>query len=280
MIAARPDLLIVGGLAVDRLADGSTVAGGSVLHGARAVVASGRRVATITAAGDEPEAVAAIAELAGLGRCLATPAPTSIHYAIHEEGGRRRLVLEAASGDLPVSAVDVAEIAARAVLLAPIAGEISPKAIRACAPAPVRVAALQGWLRHLIPGDEALPLPLDALPADLRSAVAALDALVASDEDLAAPGSEPRDLLQSLRAFVGPRPALLLTTGADGACLDDPATGIHYLSTPRRLDGVSTIGAGDVVAALLSVGLGAGLDPPAAAAAAMIGTAEVLAARP
>jgi hypothetical protein len=34
------------------------------------------------------------------------------------------------------------------------------------------------------------------------------------------------------------------------------------------------------VAALLSVGLGAGLDPPAAAAAAMIGTAEVLTARP
>ena len=185
MIDGRPDLLIVGGLSVDRLADGSRTAGGTVVHGAWAVAAAGRRVATITVAGPEPEAAAAVLELAGLGPSVATAAPTSIRCAFRGSDPRQ-LVFESMGGDVPLSAADVATVDPCAVLLGPVAGELSAASVRACGGAPVRVAAIQGWLRLLVPGREVRPLPLDALRGDLAEALAGLDALVASDEDLAA----------------------------------------------------------------------------------------------
>jgi sugar/nucleoside kinase (ribokinase family) len=279
MIAAGPDLLIVGGLAVDRVVDGSRLAGGSVLHAARAVAAAGWSVATITAAGPEPEAAAAVAELGALGPSSVASLPASIRFAIHHDSQGRRLVLEAASGNLALLAAEVTALGARTVLLAPIAGELSALAVGACATVPVRVAAVQGWLRHLAPGEEARALPLGSLGAELSAALAELDALVASHEDLAAVASQPPRQLELMRAYFGPRPILVVTAGPDGAWLDDPATGIRHLPVARRLDGAFSIGAGDAFAALLAVGLGAGLDPPAAASAAMIETGDFLAAR-
>ena len=278
MIAAGPDLLIVGGLAIDRLPDGSVLAGGSVLHGARAV-AMGRRVATITAAGPEPEAVAAVAELAELGPSRVTRMSGSIRFAIHEDGLARRLVLEAVGEDLPVIASEVAAIGPRAVLLAPIAGEISATTVRACAMVPIRVAAMQGWLRRLDPGEEATALPLAALGSELSAAFAELDVLVASDEDLAAVAPRPRPQLAALRAHLGTKPLLAVTAGADGVWLDDPTTGVRHLPARLRLGEASTIGAGDAFAALLAVARGGGLDPLLATSAAMAGTVEYLAKR-
>ncbi len=279
MIAARPDLLIIGGLAVDRLADGSIVGGGSVLHGARAVVASGRRIATITAAGTEPEAAAAVIELASLGRCLASPMAASIRYAIHNGGARRRLVLESGAGPLAIEPADVTAINPAAVLLAPIAAELTPQAVRACATVPIRVAALQGWLRRLVPGEGIRPLALDGLDDDLSTALANLDALVASHEDLAAVAPEPRRQVEELRSHFGPRPLLVVTAGADGAWLDSDATGLRHLPTVRLRRGTPTLGAGDAFAALLAVELGAGLDPLAATTAALSETSNYLARR-
>ncbi|MDP9468881.1 MAG: hypothetical protein M3P32_09130, partial [Chloroflexota bacterium] len=206
MIAAGPDLLIVGGLALDRLADGSVLAGGSVLHAARAVAASGRQVATITAAGPEPEAAAALTELTALGPSRAARFPSSIRYAIHEARRGRRLLLEAAGGEVSISAAEVVTLDARAVLLAPIAGEVTARTVRACSMVPVRVAALQGWLRHLAPGEEARALPLAALGEGLSAALGQLDALVASVEDLAGVAPRPRAQLAALRAHLGPGP--------------------------------------------------------------------------
>jgi sugar/nucleoside kinase (ribokinase family) len=281
MIAAGADLLIIGDLAIDRMADGdgATLAGGSVLHAARAVAAAGRRVATITAAGAEPEAVAAIAELAAMGPSLVSPQATSIRYAIHQDGRDRRLVLEAAGGQLAFSAVDVAAIAPRAVLLAPIAGELGASAVRATAEVPVRVAALQGWLRHLAHGEEARALPFAALGPDLSALLASLDAVVASDVDLAAVALEPQRQLALMRDHFGPQPILLVTTGADGVWLDDRATGTHHLPAARRLDTAATIGAGDAFAALVAAGLGERLDTAQAVHAALAGTADFLATR-
>ncbi len=279
MIPAESDLLIAGGLAMDHLADGSTVAGGSVMHAARAAAAAGRRVATITAAGPEPEAVAAVAELAALGPIRVTPMAASIHYAIHETPTGRRLVLLAAGGDLRVTGGHVVMLAPRAVLIAPIAGELSAQAIRACARVPVRVAALQGWLRWLVPGEEARPLSLAALGSPLSTALGELDGLVASDEDLAGVGARPQEQLAALRAHLGPRPALFVTVGVDGAWLDDPATGVRHLPAAPRLDGILTVGAGDAFAALLAIGLGVGIGALPAAMAAIAGTADYLAAR-
>ena len=279
MIAARPDLLIIGGLAIDRLANGSLVAGGSVLHGARAVVASGQRIATITAAGPEPEAAAALAELAALGRSLASLTHASIRYAIQDRGPRRGLVLESGGAPLAVEAADLAAINPAAVLLAPIAGELTSQAARACAMVPVRVAALQGWLRRLLPGEEVRPLPLHALDDELSRDLANLDALVASDEDLAAVAPVPRRQLEQLRAHFGPGPLLVITTGRRGAWLDSQVTGPRKLPIVPALTGISTLGAGDAFAALLAIGLGAALDPLAATTAALSGTVTYLGAR-
>jgi sugar/nucleoside kinase (ribokinase family) len=165
------------------------------------------------------------------------------------------------------------------VLVAPIAGELTAEALRGCAAVPVRVAALQGWLRHLVPGDDATPEPLAAIGGELLQALATFDALVASHEDLAAAAGEPRDQLAALRAHLGRRPLLVVTAGADGAWLDDPAGGRRHLPATRRLDLASTIGAGDAFAGFLAIGIGDGLDPLRAVSAAMAATVEFLADR-
>lgn len=279
MIPAGPDLLIVGGLTIDRLADGRMLAGGSVIHAARAVVGAGRRVATITAAGPEPEARLAVAELAGLGPSRVTPVPGTVRFTIREELDARRLVLEQAGSAVQVAAADVRAIGPRAVLLAPIAGELSAAGVRAAEGVAVRVATLQGWLRRLVPGEEASPLGLAALNPVLAVALGGLDALVASQQDLASVAPDPRGQLAALRVRFGSVPVLVVTAGADGAWLDDPVRGIAHLPVQRALDEASTIGAGDAFAGLLTVGLGDGLAARRAATSAMDGAAAYLAAR-
>jgi sugar/nucleoside kinase (ribokinase family) len=280
MIAARPDLLIVGGLTVDHLADGSIAPGGSVLHAARAVAAAGWRVSTVTAAGSEAAARAGLGELAATGPMRARRVRHSISFAIEEADGWRRLVTESVGS--AVSATDVRATAddAAAVLLAPVAGEISAAVLLASAAAPVRVAALQGWLRELSPGQQVQPRPLSALGATLSGALAAMDLLVASDEDLAAIGADPDHRLDALRAQFGPRPLLVVTTGERGVLLDDPADGRRHLAAGERVEGVSTIGAGDALAGLLAAGLGARMRPLAALTAAQAGTVTYLRSRP
>jgi sugar/nucleoside kinase (ribokinase family) len=279
MIPGRPDLLIVGGLTLDRLADGSTVAGGSVLHAARAAAGAGRRVATITAAGPEPEARAAVAELISLGPCLASATAASIRFAIHHEGGARRLLLEGKGSMVRALDSQLSDLAPRAVLLAPVAGEVPVATVRASKVIPTRVAALQGWLRRLVAGDEARPMPLSELGDELTAALADLDALVVSDDDLADMAGNPRRQLASLRAAVGPRPLLALTTGADGTWLIDRGPGIRHLPVPRRLEAISTVGAGDAFAGLFAIALADALNPEEAVAAAMEGAAAYLGTR-
>lgn len=279
MIPGGPDLLIVGGLTIDRLADGSTVAGGSVLHAARAAVVAGRRVATITAAGPEPEARAAVAELVSLGACLASATAASIRFEIHQQRGARRLRLEGKGGIVLALDSDLRALAPRAVLLAPVAGEVPVATVRASSPVLIRVAALQGWLRHLEPGHEAYPVPLAELGDELTAALAELDALVVSDDDLAAAAGDPRRQLAALRAAVGPRPMLALTAGADGTWLSDRGPGIRHLPVPRRLEAISTVGAGDAFAGLFTIALADALSSEEAVAAAMEGAGAYLGTR-
>jgi sugar/nucleoside kinase (ribokinase family) len=275
MIAA-PDLLVVGGLSIDRFPDGSTARGGSVLHAARAVAARGGRVATIALAGPEPEAQEALAELADLGPCLVRPTRATIRFAIDERDSRRRLVLEAVGGRLEVAAEEIASSGAAAVLLAPIAGELDATALRAARGVPVRVAALQGWLRVLKPGFEVSPLRLRALPAGLLAELRQLSALVASVEDLIAEGPSPDTQLDALRDRVGLGPALIITDGANGARLDLPGSGRSDVLVPRRIGDAPPVGAGDAFAALLAVALGRGVQFIAAARAAAAGVVELL----
>jgi sugar/nucleoside kinase (ribokinase family) len=163
-----------------------------------------------------------------------------------------------------------------AVLLAPIAGELDAAALRAARGVPVRVAALQGWLRVLNPGVEVSPLEVQALAGDLIAELSHFTALVASVEDLVAAAPSPDTQLDALRDRVGPGPALIITAGADGARLDLPGSGRLDVPVPRRLGDAPTVGAGDAFAALFSVALGRDVELTAAARAAAAGVVELL----
>ena len=274
MIAA-PDLLVVGGLSIDRFPDGTTAPGGSVLHAARAVAAAGGQVATIALAGAEPDAQEAITELARFGPSGVHHAAATIRFAIDERGSRRSLTLEVAGGTLLVEADEIERVRASAVLLAPIAAEIDVEGVRAAGRTRVRVAALQGWLRRLVPGEVVAPLTLATIPPDLASALAGFDLLVASSDDLLAEATSPEAQLDALRRRFGAGPTLIVTDGARGAHLDQP--GVDRVRIPGHPVAGSTVGAGDAFAGLVAMELGRGVDPPTAATQAAALVAELIA---
>ncbi len=276
MIAAPADLLVIGALTVDRFADGSTVPGGSVLHIARAAAPRGIRVATITVAGPEPEAQAGLDELRQLAVAAEVAAAPATASFVHGEAvAGRRLRLEHRGGPLRIAGLQLLG-RAPTVLLAPIAGEINVGELQAVTPAPMRAAILQGWLRSLDAGTEVRPLPLGSLGSLLVEALATFDLLIASREDLAAESDAPQAQLAALRQTFGGRPALVVTDGANGVWLDAPPSGVRHLALPRRVGTTSTVGAGDILAAFLTLAVGRGDGLDHAAEAAMRTVAEVL----
>jgi hypothetical protein len=239
------DLVLVGGLTVDTLPDGSSVAGGSVLHAARAAAGAGFRVGVVATAGPEPQVAEALAELRTRGLVEAQAVERSIGFEHRSVGGARQLRF--LGGGAPLAVAPVA-VAARVALFAPVAGELDPELGGQRDVAERRGAILQGWLRRLVPGEAVTPLPLADIDAAAREALSAMDVLIASREDLAAVGHDPSAQLDALRAAFGPRPLLVVTDSVDGVWLD--AADRWQLPVARRIDAPS-VGAGDMFAALL-----------------------------
>ena len=277
-----PSLLIVGGLTIDRFADGSRAPGGSVLHAGLAAAAEGADLAILTVAGDEPEARAGLARLASYGTVLRQPSPATTTYRHEESAGHRVLVYEAAAS--PIDVDDLAGLeSADVVLVAPIAHELpagSIERLRDAAAATLVVLLLQGWLRELRMGEPALPRRLDALPPERWAEFGAADAVVVSVEDFAREAADPFAQAAALRAHLGPRPILVLTLAADGYLLDDPRADRVVASVPRHVvEGVPAVGAGDTFGAALAIHLARDDDPATAAAAATDRVIAVLEAR-
>lgn len=274
--APGPDLLIVGGLTIDRLADGSLAPGGSALHATRALHRAAA-VDVLTVAGDEPIAQAGLTELRLLARrvvCL--PAPRTIAFRHAESAAGRRSWLE------PVSAIIAwdeggTELPAPRILFAPVAGEIGPELLAAWSLPATRAAILQGWLRDVAHDTALVPKPLRAVDRQLLAALDRLDILVASREDLLGESDEPRAQLDALRSRLpGPR-LLAVTDGPRGAWVDASVGGGRrrwHARVPRVVAARTQIGAGDVFAA--SLVLHSGRDPHAAVAAAAEATAAWL----
>jgi len=239
------DLLVVGGLTVDRFADGSSAPGGSVLHIARAAAPRGLRLGVITVAGPEPEARAGLDDLRRLAASLDwTDADATLTFMHHEDATGRRLTLERTDGRVQLDAGMASR--ARTVLVAPLAGEVGPDEIARLDGDRPRGAILQGFLR--LAGDDGAvrPLPLSALAPDLVDALGRFDLLVAGREDLA-DDSEPRDQLAALRRRFGGKPDLVLTDGVHGVWTER-----EHLPVPRTVIGVSSVGAGDILAAFMT----------------------------
>jgi sugar/nucleoside kinase (ribokinase family) len=273
VLSQRPevDLLVIGGLTIDRFADGTSAAGGSVLHSTRAAVAEGATVGVVTVSGEEPEAVAALEALAELCTLVRQPARGTVVYRHREADGRRVLILDRLAERLTAQTMARAP-RGRVAVFAPIADELpvgAVTALRAGASPRRSVALIQGWLRRLEEGHPADPLPLDSMAPDLRRELAAMDAVIASTEDLVAVADEPLAQLHALREAIGSRPVAVLTLGTDGYLLDDPAADRITASYPREvITGVPTVGAGDIYGAAMAYHLGRDAPPASAAAAA------------
>lgn len=248
MIAARPDLLVIGALTIDRFADGSSGPGGSVMHIARAAAARRMRVAVITVAGPEPQAQAGLDELRDLAVRVELTAADATATFIHRDGaGARRLWLERRGGSIRLA--EPGADRPEAILVAPVADELATEDLARLGAGPARAAILQGYLRSVAADGEVRPLPLSALDPRLVAAVSHYDLLVASREDLLAEATEPSDQLAALRRLVGARPALVVTDGVGGVWTDD-----GHLSAPRVVAGVPSVGAGDIFAAFMLAG--------------------------
>ena len=277
------DLLIVGGLTIDRFSDGRLESGGSVLHASRAVKGVGLRASVITVAGPEPVAARGIAELRAMTHQLeVVEADETILFRHRESPAGRRLWLERSGGSISVRAELADTLRIGAVLFAPVAAELEPGSLRIWDDPWLRGAILQGWLRNAAKDGSVTPIAPDGLPNDLVVALATLDVLIASREDLLAAAETPYHQVGALRQRLGSGPILVVTDGPEGVWIDDEMGAPRHLPAPWRVDGVPMVGAGDAFAALLlarlrSSPLRSELD--AAAEAAMRGVAELLEAR-
>ena len=133
-----------------------------------------------------------------------------------------------------------------AILVAPIADEVSTDDLTRLDAASTRGAILQGFLRSFAPDGEVRPRQLSALAPELVAELSQFDLLVASREDLLGEAAEPPDQLAALRGCLGPGPELVVTDGVRGVWLER-----EHLPVPWRVDGVPSVGAGDVFAAFM-----------------------------
>lgn len=245
------DLLVVGGLTVDRFADGTAAPGGSVLHVARAAKPRGLHLGVVTASGPEAVARRGVDELRRTCDLVeVADAASTITFRHRGTDGDRRLWLEESGHAVALPADAHARIVTRTVLYAPVADELNVAALRVWSDTWDRGAILQGWLRDVDPSMEVRPRSLASLPADLRAALSDLDLLVASRQDLRADGDDPERQLRAMRRTFGDRALLVVTDAGNGAWI---AWGRHArrVAVPRLVEGASSVGAGDIFAAFL-----------------------------
>ena len=247
------DLLVVGGVTIDRFADGSSAPGGTAVHVARSTAPRGVRLGVLTSAGPEADAERGLAELHERAALVeATPHAASPTFRHHETQEGRVLWLERLGGPVRVGVADRDRIETRAVLYAPIAAEIEVDALEVWDGATPRAGILQGWLRTTQEGIAVAPLPLASLSPAVVTALGGFDLLVASREDLVADAVSPQDQLTALRTRFGPRPALVVTNATEGLWIDVDGS-CEHVPAPWIVRDAPTVGAGDILAAFLIV---------------------------
>lgn len=271
----RVDLLVVGALTIDRFADGTTAAGGSVLHATRAAAANGYAVGVVTVAGPEPEVTATLRELGNLGHIHAERVERTLRFEHRETARRRSLILE--TPVVPLACPARALLPA-AVLYAPVAGEFGAGLAGQQYHGAYRAAILQGWLRALQPGHPVDPVPLSAMGDELVAVLGAFDVLIASTEDLEAVAAEPDAQLDRLRDRFGPTPRLVVTDGSAGTWLDDGGNRVRVVP-PVTVMARHSVGAGDAFAALIAAELARGTALRAAAELATEAVIRILQSR-
>ena len=252
------DLLVVGGLTVDRFTDGTDEPGGSVLHVVRAAVPRGLHVGVVTTAGPEPAAQRGLAELRDTVPLVeVAEAPRTATFRHRETEVGRRLWLEHGGGRIVIPPGLQERPGLGRILFAPVADELGADQLGGLDDTfRTRAAILQGWLRDVDEQHrEVRPRDVRALDPAVVAVPSTFDLLVASREDLGKSGGDLSRLVWSLRGSFGRRPTILLTDGPNGVWVQRPqlthASDPEHVPAPSRVEAVRTTGAGDVFAAFM-----------------------------
>ena len=270
-IRERIELLVVGALTIDRFPDGTATPGGSVLHATRAATRARASVTVVTAAGGEPEALEGLRELGHMAMVFAEEVPHTLVFEHDEREGRRQLSL-LGNVRLRPDVRQLQRMHPRAMLLAPVAGELDTAAlgtIDEALEARVRVATLQGWLRRREADGRVSPIALGDLPHEVLANLRNCDAVIVSHEDLGRLEAEPNaaaalDVRRSL-----PGPAVLVTWGGAGYVrADAEARAPTVVRRRHAIQSSTTVGAGDAFAAVIAIQLAKGASLATAARAA------------
>jgi sugar/nucleoside kinase (ribokinase family) len=243
------DYLVIGHVCLDETPAGPRL-GGTVAYAALAARGQGCRVAVVTSAAPALELAAHLPGIA-LQRVAAA---TTTRYRNEYYAGGRRQTLCARAAPLTLADLPPAWRQATIVHLAPVAQELAAEEFVPALRRTTRFlgATPQGWLRGWGADGVVVPQPC----ADLPRHLAPLDAVVVSEEDLAAdPGCAAR--------LAAAGPLVALTRGAAGVRLFQRERVIDLPACPARVR--DPTGAGDVFAAVWFIQLAAGVEATAAA---------------
>jgi 1D-myo-inositol 3-kinase len=241
-VSARPAALVCGHVTLDRVA-GRLVPGGSAWYAAHTFRALGADARVLTAAGpDYPDDA-----LAGTAARIAPAARTTLFVNVHAPGGRSQRV-EAAAPPLDPAAFPETWRGADVLYLAPVLGEIAPRAFADAAGARQVGLGVQGLVRALAPDGAVLQPRWSFERAELSGVTAAF----VGDDDLRGQG----DLVARLAAAV---PIVVSTRGAAGCEVIAGGKTVRVgVFSAREVD---PTGAGDVFAAGFLFALARGGDP-------------------
>lgn len=241
-------VLVCGHVTLDATPSG-TLPGGSAWYAARTLAALGARPLLLTSAGpDFPrEALAGIEALV-----LEAPSSTAFENRYGPDGARAQRVLRAAP---PIDArrVPPAWRSPDALLLAPVAGEIDPRAFLAATRPGISGLCVQGLVREIAPSGEVHPRPFDPAAAGLGALGVAV---VGEDEARGDP-----ELVRRLAEIV---PVVAFTRGARGSEVFARGRRLARLGV-HPAEEVDPTGAGDAFAAAFLLTLARGSDPVEAA---------------
>ncbi len=243
----RPTAVVCGHVTLDRVA-GALVPGGSAWYAAHTLRALGAEVRVLTAAGPDYPAEA----LAGVTALIAPAARTTLFVNVHAPAGRRTQRVEASAVPLDATALPEAWRGADVLYLAPVLGELAPRAFAAAAGARQVGLGVQGLVRAVAPDGAVLQPRWSFAPAELSGVTAAF----VGEDDLRGQG----DLVARLAAVV---PSVVFTRGAAGCEVIAGGQRVRVGVFPARE--VDPTGAGDVFAAGFLFALARGQAPVEAA---------------
>ena len=244
-LATTPDLLTIGHVTRDILADGSFELGGTVSFAALTAYRLGLVSAIVTCAEAEwVEHVSACLPSIGLAGHVC-PQTTTFVNRYSDEGFRTQYLL-ARADDLHIDNIPAAWKSAPVVLFGPLAQEFTPELVRSFPhrPGSIIAATPQGWLRRWDDDGRVWPTPWAAADEVLPM----LDVLILSHDDLLPFADGNRADADAILTQWSMRvPLLVATDGRHGATLFQQGVTERFPAYPTNE--VDPTGAGDVFAA-------------------------------